>query len=86
MADNARVTLGRDHRRMRDRTGLLIVRVWIEGDASDSGLRARITHTLDLATGAEVVTAAATPDQIQATVREWLEAYLAGCSIRARGR
>lgn len=68
-----------DDGRMSDRTGLLVVRVWLEGGPSDGdGLRARIIQTLDVAAGAEIVTAAATTDQVCATVREWLEAYLAG--------
>lgn len=63
---------------MRDRTGLLVVRVWVEAGPCDSvELRARITRTLDLTAGPELVTAAATTDQVYATVREWLEAYLA---------
>ncbi len=63
---------------MHNRTGLLVVRVWIEGDSDDDGLRARITQTLDLFAGAEIVTAAATTDDVYAAVRGWLEAYLAG--------
>jgi hypothetical protein len=64
---------------MSDHAGLLVVRVWREGGSSDgNGLRARIIQTLDLTEGAEIVTAAATTDQVCATVREWLEAYLAG--------
>jgi hypothetical protein len=56
---------------------MLVIRVWIEGESSDGGLRARITHTLDLSTRAEIVTAAATTDQVYAAVRDWLDAYLA---------
>ena len=64
---------------MSDRTGLLLVRVWLEGGPSDGdGVRARIIHTLDVTAGAETVTAAATTDQICSAVREWLEAYIAG--------
>jgi hypothetical protein len=61
---------------VRNRTGLLVVRVWIEGDSDDDGLRARITQTVDLVSGAEVVTVAATSDDVCAAVRAWLEAYL----------
>lgn len=63
---------------MHNRTGVLVVRVWIEGDSDDDGLRARITQTVDLFAGAEIVTAAATTDDVYAAVRGWLEAYLAG--------
>ena len=64
--------------RVQNRTGLLIVRVWLEGDSGSDALRARITQTVDLLEGAEVVTAATTTDGVYATVRDWLEAYLAG--------
>lgn len=60
---------------MRNRTGLLVVRVWIEGDSDDAGLRARITQTVDLHSGPEV-SVAATSDDVYAAVRGWLEAYL----------
>jgi hypothetical protein len=63
--------------RVQNRTGLLIVRVWLEGDSGSDALRARITQTVDLLEGAAVVTAAATTDDVYATVRDWLEAYLA---------
>lgn len=63
---------------MRSRTGLLVVRVWIEGDPDEGRFRARITHTIDLVADAEVVTAVATADDVCFAVREWLETYLAG--------
>ena len=63
---------------MHNRTGLLVVRVWIEGDSSADGLRARITQTIDLLGDAEVITTAATADDVYSAVRDWLEAYLAG--------
>jgi hypothetical protein len=51
-------------------TGLLVVRVWIDGDLAERGLRERITHTVDLDAGAEVVTAAAATDDVFFAVRE----------------
>jgi hypothetical protein len=58
-----------------ERTGILIVRLWIEATA-DSGLRARITQTQD-ATGPDQATAsAATPEDIYALVRTWVEAFV----------
>jgi hypothetical protein len=59
-----------------DRTGILIVRVWIEG-SSDEGFRARITQTLDSA-GAEEATAAAAadPEDVYTAVRTWVEAFV----------
>jgi hypothetical protein len=63
---------------VHNRTGLLVVRVWIEGDSDDDGLRARITQTVDLLSGAELISTAATSDDVCAAVRAWLEAYLDG--------
>ena len=55
-----------------------MVRVWLEDDPDDGGLRARITHTLDLVEGEEVVVAAAaTIEDVYVAVRVWLEGYLA---------
>jgi len=54
-----------------------VVRVWLEDDPGDRGLRARITHTLDLTEDMEVVVAAATTEDVYVAVRDWLEAYLA---------
>jgi hypothetical protein len=54
------------------RVAVLVIRVWPEKD-SVSGLRARITRTADIATHDEIVTAAATVDEILAAVRTWLE-------------
>lgn len=56
-----------------ERTGLLIVRAWIE--AGDEGLRARITRVLDLAAPEEVVVAVAGPAEVLATVRAWLDDF-----------
>jgi hypothetical protein len=73
------VTLACDVGQVHNRTGLFVVRVRIEGDLAERWLRARITHTVDLDAGAGVVTAAATTDDVFFAVREWLEAYFAGC-------
>ena len=59
-----------------------MVRVWLDAELEAGGLRARITRTQDLSEGAQVVTAAATTDEVYAAIREWLEAYLAGQSPR----
>jgi hypothetical protein len=40
-------------------------------------MRARITQTLDVVAGAEVVSTAATSDDVCEAVKQWLEAYLA---------
>jgi len=59
-----------------NRAGLLVVRVWVEGDSAEGRLRARITQTVDLFEP-EVITTAATTDDVYAAVRGLLEAYLA---------
>lgn len=58
-----------------DRTGILIVRVWIEGDARD-GFRARITQTLDSAGPEQTMATAANPEDIYAMVRNWVETFV----------
>ncbi len=55
------------------RAGVLVVRAWSE----DRALRARITYTVDLASVEETVVTASNPDEIIATVRTWLDAFLA---------
>jgi hypothetical protein len=58
-----------------DRTGLLIVRLWIDGSPHD-GLRARITQTLDSAESEQTTGASASPEGIYAAVRTWVEAFV----------
>ena len=58
-----------------DRTGILIVRLWIEGSARE-GLRARITRTLDSAGHEQEMLTAATPEGIYDVVRTWVEAFV----------
>lgn len=54
------------------RAALLILRLWTEGE--DPGtLRARITHTRDLALPGHTRTASGSPDDICALVKEWLD-------------
>ncbi len=57
-----------------ERTGVLIVRVWTETDEI-TGLRARITRSLDITARGEVVSTAGTVDEILGTVRSWLEDF-----------
>jgi hypothetical protein len=54
-----------------ERVGVLVIRAWTENN-SESGLRARITRTLDIAARDDIVTAAATVEEICADVRAWL--------------
>lgn len=60
----------------RERTGVLLIRVWLEGEPPM--LRARITHRTDLTGSAENVTFAGTSDDISAVVDGWLQAFIAG--------
>jgi hypothetical protein len=57
-----------------DRTGILIVRLWIEGNALE-GFRARITQTLDSTGPERSMATAAKPDDLYAVVRTWVEAF-----------
>jgi hypothetical protein len=52
------------------------VRAWHEDDPA-APLRARITSTLDVSRGDELVSAAAAPEDVYETVRAWLDAFLA---------
>ncbi len=58
-----------------DRTGILIVRLWIEGNARE-GFRARVTRTLDSTGHEEEATTAADPEDVYAVVRSWVEAFI----------
>jgi hypothetical protein len=54
-------------------TGVLVIRVWLE----QRGLRARISSSLDIERGEEVVTVVGSIEEIQATVTEWLRRFAA---------
>ena len=58
-----------------ERTGILIVRLWIEGTA-DGGLRARITQTHDTTGPEQAMASAATPEDIYSIVRTWVETFV----------
>jgi hypothetical protein len=62
--------------RSRDRTGFLIVRLWIEGNPRD-GLRARIMQTLDSTGNEQAMSTAASPEEIYAAVKTWVETIVA---------
>jgi hypothetical protein len=61
--------------RIRERSGVLVVRAWIESGASE-GLRVRITQILGPREELTETTAA-TVDQTLALVRSWLEELMA---------
>ena len=56
---------------MAERTGVAVVRVWVE---PDGGFRGRITTTLDVAERDEHVSAAASPEEVLRLLGEWIEA------------
>jgi hypothetical protein len=58
-----------------DRTGVMVVRVWIE--RSDGSLRARLTETLDLTTHEETSCAASSAEEIVEIVSRWVQAFAA---------
>lgn len=58
-----------------DRTGVLVIRAWIEGEPP--GVRMRITRVSDISTGAEESTSVASIDEACTIVRRWLEAFVA---------
>ena len=58
-----------------DRTGVLLIRLWIEGNSAD-GFRARITQSLDSSSPDHTLTTTAVPKDVYATVQSWVEAFV----------
>jgi len=56
-----------------ERTGALVVRVWIEGP--DEVFKARLTRTNDVMTAEQEVSYAGSPDDVCEQVRAWLEEF-----------
>jgi hypothetical protein len=61
-------------RRPRERTGVLILRVWLED--SNGSLRARITEASDLDVGEPSTHVAANTNEIVAIVGAWVEQFV----------
>jgi hypothetical protein len=59
------------------RTGVLIIRAWLE-DAAGASLRARIIHSMDITAEEPVATSAATIEDVARKVQDWLEAFVRG--------
>ncbi|MDP8937630.1 MAG: hypothetical protein M3O23_07875 [Actinomycetota bacterium] len=59
-----------------DRTGLLIIRAWLE-EGSEEPLRAQIRLTSDVSAGFERTLTLAQADAVCLTVREWLAEIMA---------
>ena len=68
-----------------DRGGFLLVRLWIEGETEDAGLRARLTYRPDATASEEQMACAATVDQVCEVVRAWLGAFLLGDGHQSPG-
>jgi hypothetical protein len=62
-----------------ERTGVLVIRAWLEHEAGAKRLRARITSTLDVSVPSATDTVgAASEKEIIGAVRAWLRAFAAG--------
>ena len=59
------------------RTGLLIIRAWVE-EGSSEPLRIRLRMTSDVSVGFERTLTLLRPEEVCATVREWLADVLEG--------
>src|SRR5688500_2864555 len=57
-----------------DRTGILIVRIWIEPSAAE-GFRARVVHSPDSGEGEATTASAGSHEALYAIVRAWAEAF-----------
>ena len=57
-----------------ERTGALVVRLWIEAN-HETGMRARITQTLDTMATEQSVATASSADEICTVVKEWVEDF-----------
>jgi hypothetical protein len=57
-----------------DRTGVLILRLWIEA-SHKTALRARITQTLDSTATEQPVGVAASAENICAVVKQWVQNF-----------
>lgn len=57
-----------------DRSGVLILRLWVE-TSHPHGLRARITQSLDSMAGEESVAVASSADDICVVVKRWVDDF-----------
>jgi hypothetical protein len=75
------MTLGSDVNRC-ERTGVVVIRVWIETATETDRLRARITLVRDLAENAPETAVASDRDEIVAVVRRFVDEFAAGGDAR----
>ena len=59
------------------RTGLLIIRAWVEEGAAEP-LRVRLRISTDVSVGFERTLTLVQPEEVDAAVREWLADMLSG--------
>jgi hypothetical protein len=59
-----------------ERTGVLVIRVWLEQGLAQDALRARITQTLDISVPNAVEKAASSEPEIVDAVEQWLRAFV----------
>jgi hypothetical protein len=67
--------LSASRRSGQGKAGVLILRVWFEGNGVDPQLRIRMIARSDLDQNAQDSKSASTTDGALACVREWLEAF-----------
>jgi hypothetical protein len=67
-----------------DRTGVLILRLWIEAN-HETGLRARITQSLDSTAAEQPLAVAASADDICAIVKQWVHDFEGSSSPNGNG-
>ena len=60
-----------------DRTGLLIIRAWVE-EGSSEPLRAHLRLSSDVSSGIERTLTLSRAEDVAATVREWLSDFVSG--------
>jgi len=60
-----------------ERTGVLVIRAWLEEGLGERALRARITQVSDVMSSTTVETAASSEEDVLRTVAEWLETFVA---------
>jgi hypothetical protein len=59
----------------RERTGVVVIRLWIERQSAGDGLRARITLVRDLGDSDPESAVAADPEEVMAVVRRFVEEF-----------
>jgi hypothetical protein len=64
-----------------EKTGVLVIRAWIEQGLDQTALRARITWTLDISAPEPFETLASTEQEIVSTVQAWLRAFTDAATV-----